>query len=88
MDYIKREVVSSVDIHGRKAMELSQLATSHREEIHLEDNYGRRVSAKSLLGLLSLGINKGDKYQICVSKNTGDTEDTIKHLLSIIGGAE
>lgn len=47
------------DINSREAVGLSQALSPIKSEIylHIED---RRVNAKSILGLLSLNIRKGD----------------------------
>ena len=83
---IKNDLVAIESLYGRKAAQFCQEAGKCKEEVFLEDDNGRRVSAKSLLGLLSLGIDKGKKYQMYVSMNDEKTEDAIKYLLSILGG--
>ncbi len=79
------------EISGRLATKLTQLAFSYSKnsifiQKHVGDN--RRVSAKSLLGVLSLGIRKGDTVNVLVSN---DNESTIligKQIVFLIGGAE
>jgi phosphocarrier protein len=57
---ISREVVivNSSGLHARPATVFIQKANSFRSTIWVEKD-DRRVSAKSLLGVLSLGIAKG-----------------------------
>ena len=51
-------LVNSVGLHARPATFFIQKANSYRCSIWIESN-GRRANAKSLLGVLSLGITKG-----------------------------
>jgi phosphotransferase system HPr (HPr) family protein len=82
----KVEAESPGDIVNRRALRLNQAANGYKEEIFLEDGMGRRVNAKSLLGILSLGINKNKKFNICVSENTPQTDEIIKRLLGVLDG--
>ena len=86
MSLIKKEATATQEVAGRLATKLAQESGQLKEEVFLEDENGRRVSAKSLLGVLSLGIKPGSKFEICVSENRENTEETIKYLLSILGG--
>ena len=86
MSLIKKEATATQEVAGRLATKLAQESGQIKEEVFLEDDKGRRVSAKSLLGVLSLGIKPGNKFEICVSENRENTEETIKYLLSILGG--
>lgn len=59
------EYTSSKNIHGRQAMLLSQRVGKLNSEVFLEKiGEDRNCNAKSLLGLLSLGIKAGDKIYI------------------------
>ena len=57
---ISREVVvkSSVGLHARPAMFFIQKANSYASSIWIQKD-DRRISAKSLLGVLSMGITGG-----------------------------
>ncbi|MBE6537851.1 MAG: HPr family phosphocarrier protein [Ruminococcaceae bacterium] len=57
---ISREVkiTNSIGLHARPATFFIQKANSYKSSIWVEKNE-RRVNAKSLLGVLSLGISNG-----------------------------
>lgn len=57
---ISREVkiTNSIGLHARPATFFIQKANSYKSSIWVEKDE-RRVNAKSLLGVLSLGISKG-----------------------------
>lgn len=59
------EYISSKNIYGREAIKLSQELGKLDGEINISKTEEDRVcNAKSLLGVLSLGIEKGDKILI------------------------
>ena len=82
---ISREVVvkSSVGLHARPAMFFIQKANSYRSSIWVE-NSDRRANAKSLLGVLSLGISKGDI--ITVLADGPDEEAAVDGLVNLVMG--
>ena len=59
-DMISRDIVitNSCGLHARPATFFIQKATSYKSSVWLEKD-DRKVNAKSLLGVLSLGIAKG-----------------------------
>jgi phosphocarrier protein len=74
-------VNNSVGLHARPATFFIQRANSFKSSVWVEKD-DRRVNAKSLLGVLSLGIVKGTGITI-VADGT-DEEDAVKTLVSII----
>ncbi len=56
-------IQNSVGLHARPATFFIQKAHSYSSEIYIEKD-NRRISAKSLLGVLSLGIVKGTTVTI------------------------
>ncbi|MBQ8025643.1 MAG: HPr family phosphocarrier protein [Oscillospiraceae bacterium] len=56
-------VVNSVGLHARPATFLIQKANEFKSSIWIE-NEERKVNAKSLLGVLSLGIGQGESVNI------------------------
>ena len=52
-------LVNSVGLHARPATFFIQKANSYRCSVWIE-NKSRRANAKSLLGVLSLGVRQGD----------------------------
>lgn len=58
-------VTSEYGIHARPATRLVNLAMSFQSEIMLEA-MGKTVNLKSIMGLMSLGIYKGEEITISV----------------------
>jgi phosphocarrier protein len=52
------EVVNKLGLHARASAKLTQLASSFKSEVHLSRN-GRRVNAKSIMGVMMLAAAKG-----------------------------
>ena len=80
---ITREVVvkNSVGLHARPATFFIQKANSFSCSISVERE-DRRVNAKSLLGVLSLGIVKG--MEITLVADGPDEEEAIEALADLI----
>ena len=78
-----KEVIvnNQVGLHARPATFFIQRANSFKSSIWVEKD-DRRVNAKSLLGVLSLGIVKGTAITI-VADGT-DENDAVKTLVSVI----
>ena len=57
------EIINKLGLHARASAKLTQLATSHQCEVNLERN-GRRVNAKSIMGVMMLAAGKGATIQI------------------------
>lgn len=74
-------VQNSVGLHARPATFFIQRANEFKSSIWVEKDE-RRVNAKSLLGVLSLGIVKGTKIQIVADGI--DEEDAVKTLVDLI----
>ena len=74
-------VNNSVGLHARPAMFFIQRANSFKSSIWVEKD-DRRVNAKSLLGVLSLGIVKGTT--ITIIADGSDEEDAVNTLVGII----
>jgi phosphocarrier protein len=71
--YIKTAtIINPVGLHARPATFLIQKANEFESSIWLEKDE-RRVNAKSLLGVLSLGVGRGEKISII-----GDGADETK----------
>lgn len=56
-------IINSVGLHARPATYFIQKANTYKSSIWVECG-DRRANAKSLLGILSLGISKGTKITI------------------------
>ncbi len=80
---ISREVTikNNVGLHARPATFFIQKANSFKSSIWVEKD-DRRVNAKSLLGVLSLGIVKG--MNITLYADGVDEADAIEGLATLI----
>ena len=79
----QREVAvqNSVGLHARPATFFIQRANEFKSSIWVEKDE-RRVNAKSLLGVLSLGIVKGTSISIIADGS--DEEEAVKTLVELI----
>jgi phosphocarrier protein len=71
-------ITSEYGIHARPATRLVNLAMSFQSEIELQA-MGKTVNLKSIMGLMSLGIYKGEEVTI---KAEGADEEKAIALLS------
>jgi len=79
---IKEVVINNqVGLHARPATFFIQKANEYKSSIWVEKDE-RRVNAKSLLGVLSLGIVKGTKIHIIA--DGADEEEAISTLTALI----
>ena len=74
-------VQNSVGLHARPATFFIQRANEFKSSVWVEKDE-RRVTAKSLLGVLSLGIIKGTKISIIADGS--DEEEAVKTLVELI----
>ena len=78
-------IVNSIGLHARPATFFIQKANSQKSSIYVEKD-DRRVNAKSLLGVLSLGVVK-DMTITLIADSADETdaldglEELIKHSL-------
>lgn len=81
---LSKEVVvqNQVGLHTRPATFFIQKSNEFKSGIWVEKN-DRRVNAKSLLGVLSLGITKGTK--ITVIADGADEQEALDALTVLIG---
>ncbi|QWB96665.1 HPr family phosphocarrier protein [Mycoplasmatota bacterium] len=71
-------MTSEYGIHARPATRLVNLAMSFQSEVELQA-MGKTVNLKSIMGLMSLGIYKGEEVTI---KAEGEDEEKAIALLS------
>ena len=74
-------VINDVGLHARPATFFIQKANSYKSSIWIEKD-DRRVNAKSLLGVLSMGIVKGTTITIIADGE--DEAEAIEGLYSLI----
>ena len=74
-------VQNSVGLHARPATFFIQKANSYKSSVWVEKG-DRRVNAKSLLGVLSLGVVQG--MRITLIADGADEEEALKGLAELI----
>ncbi|MDD6736119.1 MAG: HPr family phosphocarrier protein [Clostridiales bacterium] len=75
------EVLNQVGLHARPATFFIQKANEFKSSIWVEKDE-RKVNAKSLLGVLSLGITKGTTIKLIADGN--DEEEAVVTLVNLI----
>ena len=80
---ISRDVTikNNVGLHARPATFFIQKANSFKSSIWVEKE-DRRVNAKSLLGVLSLGVTQGEA--ITVAANGSDEKEAVDSLVDLV----
>ncbi len=75
------EIVNKLGLHARASAKLTQLATRFKCEVNLERN-GRRVNAKSIMGVMMLAAGKG--VTILIETDGEDEADAMDGLVALI----
>jgi phosphocarrier protein len=75
------EIVNKLGLHARASAKLTQLASRFKSEVWMEKG-GRRINAKSIMGVMMLAAGKGSTVSI---ETTGDdAEQALQELLALI----
>lgn len=80
MPRLEVEIVNKLGLHARAAAKLSQLAGQFPCEVWLEKN-GRRVNAKSIMGVMMLAAAKGSRL---ILETSGDRAEEAAATLSAL----
>ncbi|MCI5676792.1 MAG: HPr family phosphocarrier protein [Clostridia bacterium] len=74
-------IINAIGLHARPATFFIQKASSYKCSVYVEKD-DRRVNAKSLLGVLSLGIAKGMTVKLIADGS--DEKDALDGLEALI----
>ena len=74
------EIVNNLGLHARASAKLTQLAARYPCEVMLSRN-GRKVNAKSIMGVMMLAANKGSRVEI---ECDGPQEDAAVEALAAL----
>ena len=77
------KVTNPVGLHARPATYFTQKANEFKSSISVEKD-DRRVNAKSLLGILSLGITKGTV--VTLMADGVDEKEAVDALCTLVSG--
>lgn len=75
------EIVNKLGLHARASAKLTQLAAKFKSEVWLSRN-GRKVNAKSIMGVMMLAASKGSKVDI--ETDGADEADAMTALVQLI----
>lgn len=75
------EIINKLGLHARASTKLTQTASQFASDIWIERN-GRRVNAKSIMGVMMLAAAKGSS--ITLEATGGDETAAIDSLLALI----
>jgi phosphocarrier protein len=75
------EIVNNLGLHARASAKLTQLAAKYPCEVTLSRN-GRKVNAKSIMGVMMLAAGKGSK--ITLETAGPDEEEAMEAICRLI----
>ena len=75
------EITNKLGLHARASAKLTQVASRHGCEVWLERN-GRRINAKSIMGVMMLAAAKGTT--IVVETEGADADQAMSALVALI----
>ena len=74
--------MNKLGLHARAAAKLTELAGAFASEVWLSRN-GRRVNAKSIMGVMMLAAGKGSR--VLIEAEGEDAESALAALVKLIG---
>jgi phosphocarrier protein len=81
MPSAEARIVNKLGLHARAAAKLTHVAGGYKAEIWLSRS-GRRVNAKSIMGVMMLAAGLGTSVRI--EANGDDAEQALQALLALI----
>ncbi len=81
----KREVRIQLDggLEARPVAMLVQVASQHDSTVYLESE-GKKVNAKSIMGMMSLGLDSGE--MVTVIADGSDEDAAVESIAKYLGG--
>ena len=73
------EIVNKLGLHARASAKLTQLAAKYQCDVYISRN-GRRVNAKSIMGVMMLAAGKGARVVL-----ETDGPDEVEALEALVG---
>jgi len=75
------EIVNKLGLHARASAKLTQLAAKYQCDVHMARN-GRRINAKSIMGVMMLAAGKGSK--VTLEADGPDEQECMAALTALI----
>ncbi|HSV20684.1 MAG TPA: HPr family phosphocarrier protein [Casimicrobiaceae bacterium] len=76
------EIVNKLGLHARASAKLTQLAAKFQSDVQIARN-GRKVNAKSIMGVMMLAAGKGSRVTLEV--DGADENEAMDALCALIG---
>ena len=76
------EIVNKLGLHARASAKLTQLAAKFQSDVQMSRN-GRKVNAKSIMGVMMLAAGKG--ATVTVEVDGPDELEAIDAIVTLIG---
>ena len=81
MPSVTAEIVNKLGLHARAAAKLTHLASNYQSDIWISRS-GRRVNAKSIMGVMMLAAGQGTA--VLIEAEGADAEQAIAALTKLI----
>jgi phosphocarrier protein HPr len=81
MPSVSAEIINKLGLHARAAAKLTHLAGDYRCDIWISRS-GRRVNAKSIMGVMMLAAGQGTS--VLIEAEGADAEQAVAALLKLI----
>jgi phosphocarrier protein HPr len=75
------EIINKLGLHARASAKLTQLAAKFQSEVWIAKN-GRKVNAKSIMGVMMLAAGKGSK--VSLEAEGADEQACVDALVGLI----
>lgn len=75
------EIINKLGLHARASAKLSQLASEYPCEVFLSKN-GRRINAKSIMGVMMLAASQGTN--ITITTEGLDEKEALNSIVALI----
>ena len=75
------EIMNKLGLHARPSAKLTQLASKYKSDVFMARN-GRRINAKSIMGVMMLAAAKGST--VTLETNGEDEQEAIDALAGLI----
>ena len=83
MPLTETEIINKLGLHARAAAKLTQVASGFAADVWLSRN-GRRVNAKSIMGVMMLAAGKGSR--ITIEAEGEDADAALAAIRELIAG--
>lgn len=76
------EIINKLGLHARASAKLTQLAAKYQSDVQMSRN-GRKVNAKSIMGVMMLAAGKGSR--VLIEIDGADEGAAMDAIVALIG---